>query len=140
MSIESREYAKFKREFVGPKIPKKIQKARGIWGTPPMPGDKPVVYSSGKKKGPPAKIDDFRSVRFGNNLKHYITPKWANKSTIKKIYEDADRITQETGIKHQVDHIIPVRSPLVCGLHVENNLRIISAVENISKSNSFVIE
>jgi hypothetical protein len=139
MSAESREYAKFKREFVGPKIPKKVQKERGIWGTPPMPGDKPIVYKTGNRKGPPSNADDFRSVRLGNYLKHHITPRWANKLAIKEIYKDAERITEETGIKHQVDHIIPIRSPLVCGLHVENNLRIITAEENSSKSNSFVI-
>jgi len=62
-------------------------------------------------------------------------PKWANLEQIKKIYEESNKISLETGIKHHVDHIIPLQGKNVCGLHVENNLRIISALENSRKSN-----
>ena len=34
-----------------------------------------------------------------------------------------------------VDHIVPLQSPLVCGLHVHDNLRVILAVDNASKAN-----
>lgn len=40
--------------------------------------------------------------------------------------------------KFHVDHIIPLQHELVCGLHVENNLQIISAERNMRKNNSFV--
>jgi len=36
-----------------------------------------------------------------------------------------------------IDHIIPLASDLVCGLHCEFNLRMMSARENLTKSNSF---
>jgi len=34
-----------------------------------------------------------------------------------------------------VDHIYPLKSNYMCGLHVENNLQIISASENTKKGN-----
>lgn len=59
------------------------------------------------------------------------TPAWADLSKIKEIYKSCP-----TG--YHVDHIIPLSSDLVCGLHVDNNLRIISAQENLQKSNKLL--
>lgn len=50
----------------------------------------------------------------------------------------AERLTRETGIPHQVDHIVPLQSKIVCGLHVEHNLRVITATENARKKNKLV--
>lgn len=62
---------------------------------------------------------------------------WANLDAIEALYIECARITKETGIKHHVDHYYPLTSDVVCGLHNEFNLRIIPAVENLSKGNSF---
>ncbi|PRH41094.1 hypothetical protein C6T65_17565 [Burkholderia vietnamiensis] len=64
-------------------------------------------------------------------------PRWANMSAMIAIYRERAKIERETGIPHDVDHIVPVVNPLVCGLHWEGNLRIIPARDNRSKSNSF---
>lgn len=63
------------------------------------------------------------------------TPKWANYEKIVKIYEECKRLTDKTGIKYNVDHIIPLQSNAVCGLHCEYNLQILTKQENLKKSN-----
>ena len=65
------------------------------------------------------------------------TVSWADLNKIKAIYEEAIRLTKETGIQHHVDHIIPLNSKYVCGLHVEYNLQILTEEENLTKSNRF---
>lgn len=60
------------------------------------------------------------------------TPLWADKLKIKEIY-----LLCPIGM--HVDHIIPLNNPLVCGLHVHNNLQYLTVQENLEKSNSFKI-
>lgn len=60
---------------------------------------------------------------------------WANGKAIRAIYAEAKRLTATTGIPHHVDHEIPLQGEFVSGLHVETNLRVLPASENIKKSN-----
>jgi len=60
---------------------------------------------------------------------------WADHNKIKEIYKECTRLTKETGVKHQVDHIYPLQNKYMCGLHVETNLQILSAIENTIKNN-----
>lgn len=68
-------------------------------------------------------------------LKKQALPPWANIKKIKEIYKECFRLSMETGIKHHVDHIYPLQSKYMCGLHVETNLQVIKADENIAKGN-----
>ena len=52
------------------------------------------------------------------------------KLMIKYRYEDARRLTKETGIEHHVDHIIPLAKG---GPHLPWNLQVITKTENLSK-------
>ena len=63
------------------------------------------------------------------------TPAWVDMDEIRGIYLEAARISMETGIPHEVDHIVPIKHRLVCGMHIPINLRIIPATENRSKHN-----
>lgn len=52
--------------------------------------------------------------------------------------EEAKNRTIELDIVHEVDHIIPIRSNEVCGLHVPWNLRVITRTENRIKNNKII--
>ena len=69
------------------------------------------------------------------------TPKWLSrrqKSEIRQLYQIAMTMTKTTGEQYVVDHIVPLRSEFVCGLHVPWNLRVITREENLIKSNQIV--
>jgi len=68
------------------------------------------------------------------------TPSWLTEDDlwiIKEFYDMAILRTKATNIKHHVDHIIPLKGKNVSGLHVPNNLQVITASENVRKNNIF---
>lgn len=68
-------------------------------------------------------------------IKNIRTVSWANLDKIKEFYTTANGLSMITGTWHHVDHIVPLNGKNVCGLHVENNLQILSAKENLKKGN-----
>jgi len=68
------------------------------------------------------------------NIKR-LTPFDADKSKIQQFYIDAKTITLSTGIKHEVDHIIPISKG---GLHHQDNLQILTWLENRSKGTKII--
>jgi hypothetical protein len=61
------------------------------------------------------------------------TPSWANRDKILEIYKSCPD-------GFHVDHIYPLQSDWVCGLHVETNLRCIPAEDNLRKSNRYIAD
>lgn len=70
-----------------------------------------------------------------NAAKKQATPPWADMDLIRAFYEAASLLTEETGIRHEVDHIYPLQGEFVCGLHCEANLQILTKTDNIRKHN-----
>jgi len=104
---------------------------------------------------PAEKLREYRNTWKENNIvqvradtkarrrKHReATPPWLTrkqKTEIRQIYQIAITMTKTTGEQYVVDHIVPLRSPDVCGLHVPWNLRVITQEENLKKSNKLDI-
>lgn len=71
-------------------------------------------------------------------LKLSATPPWLtaiHKAQIQDFYDVALACTTQTGIFHEVDHVVPLQGEKVRGLHVPWNLQILTRTENRSKHN-----
>lgn len=76
---------------------------------------------------------DKKTIAYYTKL-HRAQPAWltdADRAEINRIYREAHR----QGLA--VDHIVPLGSALVCGLHVPWNLRAVTFTENQIKSNTW---
>jgi hypothetical protein len=81
----------------------------------------------------PAVITAYVSKRMA--LKLRATPAWANMTAILGFYIIAVEMERTTGLKHAVDHIVPLQSKLVCGLHCEANMQVLTKRDNSRKGN-----
>lgn len=67
-------------------------------------------------------------------------PRWiseAEREEMRLMYSVASRVSRETGVCHEIDHIFPLQSESVCGFHVPSNLQLLSQTANRSKGNKF---
>jgi hypothetical protein len=124
--VQRKSYAGIKETFVGPPAPTRIKYKQEYVPT--------IQLSSDQQE-----IRRLRTRTRHKRIRH-VTPIWANKENIKEIYKQAVSLTESTGIRHEVDHIIPLTNKLVCGLHNEFNLQILPMSENRSKNNKFSVE
>lgn len=72
--------------------------------------------------------------------KHRATPVWVDAehhSRIRQIYAVTQLLQEATAAVYHVDHIVPLFSDDVCGLHVWWNLQPLSEAANVLKNNTF---
>lgn len=89
-------------------------------------------------KSCPEKRREYKAKR--SDLKRHSVPSWMTTEELNQIdalYTKATQLTIDTGIPHHVDHLIPIVNDLVCGFHVYSNLQILTAKDNLRKSNFF---
>jgi 5-methylcytosine-specific restriction endonuclease McrA len=56
-------------------------------------------------------------------------PVWGDKEKIRLVYQKA----KEWGF--EVDHVVPIKNEIVCGLHVWANLQLLDKKSNMAKGN-----
>lgn len=95
--------------------------------------DKVLARQKMYRENNKAKISARNKVREAEKLR--ATPAWVDRSKVEEFYAAADFLGMVTGEWYHVDHIVPLRSKTVCGLHVEHNLQVLTAAANIRKSN-----
>lgn len=87
--------------------------------------NQPVIDDCVVKKTPIASLVANRRVW----KKYRATPLWSDSYRIDLVYEKAK------GLGMHVDHIVPIQSRIVCGLHVWGNLQLLTGSENSKKGN-----
>ena len=108
-----------------------------------------IARSAAWRQSHPEVSAYFTRLRQSRKLK--ATPSWLSnehRRQIKDLYQRARELTQRTGIKHVVDHIVPLNGKQyindvlieVRGLHVPWNLQILTYANNAQKSNKFLGE
>jgi|SRR5690349_2727891 len=65
------------------------------------------------------------------------TPPWVDHKAMLELHVQKLKRTEETGVEHVLDHIVPLTHPMVCGLNVPWNLQIITRKQNAAKSNKW---
>ena len=103
------EYAKNQRELLGPKVLAEYQ--RNYY----LKNHHMMAYKKALRR----------------SRKKLATPIWADLDKINEVYANCPDDNDMT-----VDHIIPITSPIVCGLHVSWNMQFLSRSANSKKGNS----
>jgi len=144
IKLAKKEKLQIKKNFVGPCQPNitRVYTKYDTKSVKPKPPKPPKI----KKPKPPGKSIEQQKAEWvaytvnRRKKRDCSMPLWANKEKILAFYVEARRLTTLTGIKHEVDHVIPSNHLLVCGLHNEFNLQVLTKTENCIKNNKFVID
>lgn len=99
--------------------------------------NKEVISSRNNKwkKDNPSKRAAYKANRRAAELG--AMPKWADIEKIKRFYRLAKVMSLISVHKYHVDHIIPLQGKKVCVFHIETNLQVIKASDNLIKGNKY---
>jgi hypothetical protein len=100
--------------------------------------ERETLRASAWKKANPHVCNAIRAKRRAAKLRQ--TPAWVTATEneeIKKLYQLAGNLSASTGVPHHVDHIRPLQGRKIAGLHCLLNLQVISATQNLKKTNRF---
>jgi len=103
--------------------------------------EKQLARTSAAKKRNRGHYTAYQNARRALQLS--ASPPWLSAiqlNQIAEMYDVAVACNMQTGIKHHVDHIVPLRGKAVRGLHVPWNLQVIPAIQNHRKHNKLVEE
>jgi hypothetical protein len=85
---------------------------------------------------PPAWL--LNHIRAGYILRVIMSaPLWLDTRELRALERHRDALTAATGVRHVIDHVVPVTHPLVCGLTVPWNLQIVPWRVNAAKRNTW---
>lgn len=88
-----------------------------------------ISCQAANQKDNPLLWREYRAMRRAREL--MATPAWADNNKIREIYANCPE-------GYHVDHIVPLKGTLVCGLHVEYNLQYLPALDNLQKGNKYI--
>ena len=121
----------YKKSFFG----KKARKEGGEWGRGLWP--KHIYHTENTRKCQKHHVQALADSAARRAQIGKATPVWADRSEIKKVFLESLLKSRNSGVKQEVDHIVPLKGKNVCGLHVHWNLQVLAAFENRKKSNKF---
>lgn len=84
-----------------------------------------------------ASIGNLKGKLYRLKLKR-ATPPWSETEQIHALYRKAKQLSASTGVRHSVDHVVPLKGEYVCGLHVMANLQILTYAANVQKGNKYM--
>lgn len=107
----------------------------------------PYNLSPDTERSPMLDLVDVNVAHFQNSadLEHALWMTEAHKKQILAVYEAAERLTEVTGIEHEVDHLVPLfgqnkgSEVVIRGLHVPWNLRAIPRALNRKRGDWFYV-